>query len=289
MVPKDADSWEWDQTLYAGAARYYPAGRMPYPDGVARGIEAELGLDGTGRLLDVGCGPGSLTLLLAPLFDTAIGIDGSSEMIAMARAGAVRAGVANVDLMVRRAEDIGPDLGRFRAVTFAQSFHWLNRPEVANLVLTVLEPGGACVVVYATTHMGVDGTDPLPLPRPPRAEIDGLIGAYLGSTRRAGRGTRPVADRPGDDTGLTDEEILARAGFGFASELTIEARPLAYRDEDEIVASVFSLSYAAPGHFGSRRAEFERDLRAMLRRTAPDGRFCEQPRDIRINVWRPAP
>ncbi len=201
----------------------------------------------------------------------------------------MRAGVANVDLLVRRAEDIGPDLGRFRAVTFAQSFHWLNRPEVANLVLTVLEPGGACVVVYATTHMGVDGTDPLPLPRPPRAEIDGLIGAYLGSTRRAGRGTRPVADRPGDDTGLTDEEILAElASVPLPSSRSRPARWLT-EHEDEIVASVFSLSYAAPGHFGSRRAEFERDLRAMLRRTAPDGRFCEQPRDIRINVWRPAP
>ena len=64
---------------------------------------------------------------------------------------------------------------------------------------------------------------------------------------------------------------------------------MAERHEDEVVASVFSLSYAAPRHFGLRQAEFERDLRALLRRTAPDGLFCEQPRDIRINVWRPAP
>ena len=98
-----------------------------------------------------------------------------------------------------------------------------------------------------------------------------------------------MADRPGDNTGLSDEEILAGAGYRFASELTIEASQVTERHEDEIVASVFSLSYAAPGHFGSRRAEFERDLRALLRRTAPDGRFCEQPRDIRIDVWRPAP
>jgi trans-aconitate methyltransferase len=57
--------WEWDETLYAGAARYCPIGRLPYPDTLARAIQDELGLDGTGRLLDVGCGPGSLTLLLA--------------------------------------------------------------------------------------------------------------------------------------------------------------------------------------------------------------------------------
>jgi SAM-dependent methyltransferase len=288
-VTNGSTGWKWDETLYAGAARYYPAGRMPYPDSLARAIRGELGRGGTGRLLDVGCGPGSLTLMLAPLFESSTGIDGSNEMIAMAKTGAERAGVTNIDWIVRRAENIGPDLGKFRAVTFAQSFHWLNRPKVAGLVLEVLEPGGGCVVVYATTHAGVDGTGPLPLPRPPRAEIDGLIAAYLGSTRRAGRGTRSVAGRPGDDTGRSDEDILAGAGLRLAAELTIAASPLRYRGEDEIVASVFSLSYAAPALFGSGRADFERDLRDLLRRTSPDRQFCEQPRDIRINVWRPAP
>ena len=205
--------WEWDETLYAGAARYYPAGRMPYPDDVARAIHGELGLDGTGRLLDVGCGPGPLTLLLAPLFGSATGVDGSAEMIATARGRAALAGVTNANWIVRRAEDIGQDLGTFRAVTFAQSFHWLNRPRVASLVRELLEPAGACVIVYATTHKGLDGYDPLPRPRPPWAEIDDLVGAYLGSTRRAGRGTRPVAFNPGDDTGLSDERHSRGGGL----------------------------------------------------------------------------
>jgi len=210
-------------------------------------------------------------------------------MIATASASAARAGVTNTNWEVRRAEEIGPDLGRFRAVTFAQSFHWLNRPLVASLVRSAIEPGGACVIVYATTHAGVDTTDALPLPTPPRAAIDALIGTYLGTTRRAGRGTRPVADRPGDDSSRTDQDILAAAGLRFAAEINVAPGPLTYRDEDEIVASVFSLSYAAPDHFGGRLADFERDVRALLRRTAPAGRFCEQPRDIRVNVWLPAP
>jgi 2-polyprenyl-3-methyl-5-hydroxy-6-metoxy-1,4-benzoquinol methylase len=32
-------------------------------------------------LLDVGCGRGSLTLLLAPLFEAAVGIDADRDMI----------------------------------------------------------------------------------------------------------------------------------------------------------------------------------------------------------------
>jgi hypothetical protein len=50
--------WRWDPSLYAGSASYYTLGRVPYPPGVAEALVAPLGLDGSGRALDVGCGPG---------------------------------------------------------------------------------------------------------------------------------------------------------------------------------------------------------------------------------------
>ena len=275
--------WQWDETLYAGAAPYYQAGRVPYPAAIADALRAELGLDRTGRLLDVGCGPGSLTVLLAPLFAAATGIDGSADMIAAARDR-----TSTIDWRVMRAEEISPALGRFRTVTFAQSFHWLDRPKVARRVRDVLEPDGACVLVYATTHGGVSGTEPLALPRPPRDEIDRLIAAYLSTTRRAGKGIRPDRERPGDDTLLADDAVLAGAGFAGPACLTIGPGEVVERDEDAIVASVFSLSYAAPSLFGERKREFERDLRALLSRASPGGRFCEELREIRLEVWRPA-
>ena len=275
--------WQWDESLYAGAAHYYRAGRVPYPAAIAEALRAELGLDGTGRLLDVGCGPGSLTVLLAPLFAAATGIDGSADMIAAARARTSAA-----DWRVMRAEDISPALGRFRVVTFAQSFHWLDRPKVARGVRAVLEPDGACVLVYAMTHGGVGGADPLPLPRPPRDEIDRLIAAYLGTTRRAGKGIRPDRERPGDDTMLADDAVLAGAGFAGPACLTIGPGEVVERDEDAIVASVFSLSYAAPSLFGERKHEFEQDLRALLLQASPGGRFCEELRETRLEVWRAA-
>lgn len=281
--------WEWDETLYAGAARYYAAGRMPYPAHIADCLRAELGLDGTGSLLDVGCASGQLTLLLAPLFRSVTGIDASTGMIAAARARAGRAGMTSVRWLRMRAEDISRGLGLFRAVTFAQSFHWLNRPVVGRVVRDVLEPGGSCVLVYATTHQGVAGEDPLPLPRPPWTEIDRLIGSYLGTTRKAGRGVRPARERPGDDTALSDEAVLLGAGYTGPTRIAIAAGPVVERDEDEIVAAVFSLSYAAPSLFGARKPDFEQDLRATLRNASPHGRFCEQPRDIRVEIWRPAP
>jgi SAM-dependent methyltransferase len=273
--------WQWDETLYEGAAEYYQAGRVPYPAAIAEALRTELGLDGTGRLLDVGCGPGSLTVLLAPHFAEATGIDGSADMIAAARTRS-----SAVDWRVMRAEDITLALGRFRVVTFAQSFHWLDRPKVARRVRVILEPDGACVLVYAMTHGGVGGADQLPLPRPPRDEIDQLIAAYLGTTRRAGKGIRPDRDRPGDDTMLADDAVLAGAGFAGPACFTIGPGEVVERDEDAIVASVFSLSYAAPSLFGERKREFEQDLRALLRQASHGGRFCEELRETRLEVWR---
>src|SRR3954454_7431956 len=98
------EGWRWDETLYAGSATYYRVGRMPYPPAIAEALERVLGLDGTQRLLDVGCGPVPLTLLLAPAVRSAVGLDADRDMIAAAREEADRAGVANVRWVHLRAE-----------------------------------------------------------------------------------------------------------------------------------------------------------------------------------------
>ncbi|MFF3145823.1 SAM-dependent methyltransferase, partial [Streptomyces sp. NPDC057927] len=57
--------WEWDDTLFSGTAPYYRRGRLPYAPGLADVLAEVLRLDGRGRLIDVGCGPGTLALSLA--------------------------------------------------------------------------------------------------------------------------------------------------------------------------------------------------------------------------------
>ena len=73
--------WTWDPSLYAGSASYYTVGRVAYPGEVAHSLVAALELDGSERLLDVGCGPGSLTLLLATHHAEAIGVDADVDML----------------------------------------------------------------------------------------------------------------------------------------------------------------------------------------------------------------
>jgi SAM-dependent methyltransferase len=275
-------SWEWDETLYAGSAPHYVTGRMPYPLTLAEAIRDELSLDGTGRLLDVGCGPGSLTLMLSRFFESAVGVDADPGMIAEARRQAVRAAVGNIEWRCMRAEELPADLGRFRVVTFAQSFHWMDQEAVAPRVRGMLCAGGACVHVFATTHRGVTGQDdPLPHPRPPWDRVEDLVASYLGPGRRAGRGVLPDGTRSGE------EDVMRQAGFTGPTRVTVERGEVVNRSLDEVVPAVFSLSGSAPHLFGSRLSYFEDDLRRLLRATSPSGWFSERTREIALVIWRP--
>jgi SAM-dependent methyltransferase len=267
---------DWDPSLYSGSAAYYARGRAAYPDALAEAFTAELGLDGTGRLLDVGCGPGSLTLLLAGGFEEAAGLDADPDMLAEAARLAAAAGIGTCRWVNRRAEELPAGLGEFRLVTFAQSFHWLDRPKVAAAVHGMLAAGGACAHVHAATHHGVDPGGPAP----PHAAITDLVKRYLGPVRRAGQGVLP------DGTASGESEIYRAAGFRGPRRFVVPGRVVT-RDVDDVVATAFSLSSSAPHLFGDRRGAFEADLRQLLREASPDGTFSERLREIAVDLWWP--
>ncbi|WP_329046400.1 class I SAM-dependent methyltransferase [Amycolatopsis sp. NBC_01488] len=249
--------WKWDPSLYSGSAAYYARGRSAYPPELAEAFVTELGLAGPGRLLDVGCGPGSLTLLLAGSFEEAVGLDADADMLAEAARLAGVAGIGNCRWVQRRAEELPAGLGRFRLVTFAQSFHWFDRARVAAAVRAMLAPGGACAHVHATTHEGVESSVP-------RAEITQLVRAYLGSTRRAGQGSLPGGTAGGET------EIYRAAGFYGPRRFEVPGRVVT-RTADEVVAGVFSLSSAAPHLFGDRRAAARNRRRPLAVTSTVDG------------------
>ncbi|HEY0494104.1 MAG TPA: class I SAM-dependent methyltransferase [Kutzneria sp.] len=258
-------SWEWDATLFAGSAAYYARGRTPYPTEIAAALADALALDGTGRLLDVGCGPGTLTLMLADRFEQAVGVDADQDMIAEAS----RSGARNVEWRCLRAEELPAGLGEFRLITFAQSFHWMDRARVAATARAMLTPDGACVHVHATTHRGIAGDVPYD-------EIDALVRSFLGPVRRAGQSLLPNGTRGGEN------EFYRAAGFQGPQRLEFPG-PDVVRDPDDIVAAVFSTSSAAPHLFGERVQEFAAALRELL----GDRVFHERFVDVALDVWRP--
>ncbi|MDX3797924.1 class I SAM-dependent methyltransferase [Streptomyces sp. AK04-3B] len=272
------DGWEWDSSLFRGSAAHYERGRLPYAPGLARTVVDALGLDGRGRLLDVGCGPGTVLLALARHFTEAVGVDPDEDMLAEADRRAGRHGVT-ARWVAARAEDLPAGLGEFRAVVFAQSFHWTDRDRVAATVLRMLEPGGFFVHVSDHKKPSPDPT-PLPSPAPPYDLIAALVRRHLGPVRRAGRGVLV------NGTPNREDLVMARAGFVDFRRHVVPAGGVVERTADDIVAWAFSRSDSAPHLFGDRLGDFERDLRALLRRAGRGGRFAERLPATEVMTWR---
>jgi SAM-dependent methyltransferase len=275
------ETWSWDESLFAGAASYYEQGRLPYAPGLADAFARSLALDGRGRLLDAGCGPGTVTLPLAPLFEAVVGLDPDPEMLACASRAAARRGIGNATWIRQRAEALPAGLGSFRVVTFAQSFHWMDRPRVASAVATMLDPGGAAVHVDSRTDELPAETRRASLPFPPPTDdaLDQLRRQYLGSDRRAGQGIRNTSPS-GED------EVFRQAGFLPAETVTVPDQRVVEPAIDDVVAKVFSTSSTAPHLFGDRLEDYERDLREILAQVSPSGRFSVRLPDNLLRIWR---
>jgi trans-aconitate methyltransferase len=87
------------------------------------------------RILDVGCGEGSLTKKIADRGATVLGIDNSPEMVAAARGNGVDALLLDVADMQLFAE--------FDAAFSNAALHWvLDKEQAARAIFRALKPGG---------------------------------------------------------------------------------------------------------------------------------------------------
>jgi len=242
-------------------------------------LAEELGLDGTGRLLDGGCGPGILTLRFAHLFAEAVGLDPDPAMLAEGRRAADAAGITNVRWIQALAEDLpGAAPGPYRLVTFGSSFHWMDEARVAEVVYDLLEPGGGLALIVHT----VEGRRSPPGPGPPpipHAEIEALVEKYLGTGRRAGQGVAPVRTH-------RFEDILVRTRFGAPRPIFAPGIPDLVRDSESVLSGYFSFSWSAPHLFGDRAEEFAAEVRELLASRSPDGVFWDWPGDTEIILAR---
>lgn len=261
--------------VFREAAAYYMAGRPPYSRELLSLLREELGLDGRGRLLDVGCGPGALTLELAPAFGEAVAVDPDPGMLAEGRRRTEEAGLPGLRWVQGTAENLGRlGLGSFLLATFGQSYHWTAGVPVLNTVHGMLEAGGTVALVG---HR-VEGR-PVPvgpgLPRIPEEEIKQLIQQFAdndATRRQKGRRATPHLH----------EVDVRTSHFGACRTVYAPGRADVVRDVDSVVAGYYSTSYAAPRHFGTRRASYEEAVRALLLERSPSGLFWDWPGDTEI-------
>jgi SAM-dependent methyltransferase len=265
----------YDPTIYEGAAAHYRYGRPPYSPRLEKVLAEELDLDGTGRLLDGGCGPGILTVRLAHLFDEAVGLDPDAAMLAEGERVARERGIENIRWVQALAEDL-PEAapGPYRLVTFGSSFHWTDETRVAEALYDMLEPGGALALIVHTVKGRPEPPSPGP-PRIPHDEIRALVEKYLGSTRRAGQGVFPVRAH-------RFEDVLVGTRFGEPRTIFVPGIPDLLRDSESVLSGYLSLSSSAPHLFGDRLEDFVGEVRALLAARSPEGVFWDWPGDTEV-------
>lgn len=269
----------YDPTIYLGSAPHYRCGRPAYSPELEAALTQQTGLDGNGRLLDVGCGPGVLTVRLAHLFTQAVGLDPDAAMLAEGRRAAGERKITNIRWVQGLAEDlpaVAP--GPYRMVTFGQSFHWTDERSVAEAVYDMLEPGGALALVVHTVAGRPRPPDP-GVPAIPHDEIKALVQKHLGSTRRAGQGVVPARTH-------RFEDVLVRTRFGVPRQFFLPGIPDLLRDSQSVLSGYLSLSSAAPHLFGNRLEEFAGAVRALLASRSAAGVFWDWPGDTEVVLAR---
>ena len=145
-----AGSWRSFGQVFDDVADAYDEVRSSYPAELLDVALARGGLGAGARVLEVGCGTGKLTELLAARDLSIDAVDPGPNMI---RAAQRRVGEdPGVRFHVGRFEDVSLPEGAFAALFSATAFHWLD-PEIAwHKAASHLRPGGLLALL---THIGL--------------------------------------------------------------------------------------------------------------------------------------
>lgn len=113
-----------------------------YKKGLRRLIE--LTVENNDRVLDVGCGTGSATVVAAPKAREVVGIDLSPDMVELAEEKVLKKGIRNTRLFTTSVEDYTPD-GLFDKVISSFMIPHVKphlRPSIYSCMFNFLKPGG---------------------------------------------------------------------------------------------------------------------------------------------------
>jgi SAM-dependent methyltransferase len=252
------------------AARHYLQGRPPYPMTLIRRVVQLCAVGPSSRVLDLGCGPGSLTLAFAPLVAEVVGIDPEPEMLRIAREEAARTGL-RIEFRAGSSAELGADLGTFRLVVIGRAFHWMERLETLARLDRIIEPGGA-VVLFGDDHPKVPDNRWV-------EAFERLIDRYAQAD--AARAARRA---PG---WLSHEAVLLDSPIPHLERLAVierRATPM-----ERLVDRALSLSSVSQDEMGVRTDDLARAMREAMTGFAKGGLVTEVVESEALIARRTAP
>jgi 2-polyprenyl-3-methyl-5-hydroxy-6-metoxy-1,4-benzoquinol methylase len=213
------------------AAPHYARYRPAYPAELVARLTRATQVDRSSRVLDLGCGPGSLSLPLAAYAGEVVAVDAEPEMLVELR----RIAPSNVIAIQARAEDVDESWGAFRLVTAGRAFHWFDAQHVLGR-LAALTPALALV-----------------------ADEIGTSEAQMRTLRIAAELIEdPRIRRPA----FRYTDILGSSAFSEVEVISVEVERT--WTPDELIGMAYSTSAASPERLGARMVEFERRVRQEL-------------------------
>lgn len=127
------------QNYFLDGAQGYARHRPTYPPALAQVLAALA--PGRRLALDVGCGTGQLSVLLAERFDAVVATDASADQISGATPH------PTVRYMTAPAEQASAPAGSVDLIVAAQAAHWFDLPAFYDAARTMAAPGGILALV----------------------------------------------------------------------------------------------------------------------------------------------
>jgi SAM-dependent methyltransferase len=235
---------------------------------------ATLALDGSGRLLDIGCGPGSIGLMPAPHYAEVVGVDADADMIAEATR------LKRPWFTTRHGAIYEPRTAPPASANFARLFSLV-------LPLDGSAPNRPIGPRHARhrrrrrapqRHHTVVGTTPkVWLVPSPICRYHTAGERYLGDQRRAGQKTLP-AGTPGDEA-----SVYRAAGFlgPERHHPTVDRRQIRRRHRR---VDLLALQLSSPP-LREALAAFDVELRVMLNEASNGRTFSERMSPVAFDIW----
>jgi SAM-dependent methyltransferase len=143
------------QYVFNEVASLYDAVRPGYPPAIVEAAIAQARLPAGGRILEIGCGTGQITVPFAARGYSILALEPGEDMAALAAQNCRH--FPQVTVLTSSFEAWPPDDHTFDMVLSAMAFHWIAPDVGCAKAASVLKPGGAVALVW---HLDVSQGTP---------------------------------------------------------------------------------------------------------------------------------